>query len=76
MFFLMRSTRSISRNPGAGQSQSAKVLTGLSQPALGLWRRLRLLATSARIGFASGSSVAALAANSRSLTTGPRSRWP
>ena len=42
-------TKSISRKPGGGQSQSAKVRTGMCRPRCRLRRRLRRLVTVVRI---------------------------
>ena len=46
----------------------------MCRPGFRLRRRLRRLSTVARTGFSNRSSVAALAADRRSLTSG--SRWP
>ena len=69
-------TRSISRKPGGGRRQSAKVRTGMLRPADRFRRRLRRPDTVVRIGWSSRSSVAALADSNRSLTSGSQSRWP
>ena len=69
-------TRSISRNPGGGRCQTAKVRTGMLRPADRFRRRLRRPDTVVRTGLSSRSSVAALAASNRSRTSGSRFRWP
>ena len=52
------------------------VRTGMCRPRCRLRRRFRQLATLERMGFSGRSSVAALAASNRSLTSGSKSRWP
>ena len=69
-------TKSISRNPGGGAFQSAKVRTGILRPGdCCLLRRSRRLA-GVLMGWSSRSRVAALADSSRWRTPGSRSRWP
>ena len=57
--------RPISRKPGGGRSQSAKVLTGMWRPGFGRRLRLRRLPVLDLTGLRGRSKVAALAASRR-----------
>ena len=67
-------TRSISRNPGGGAFQSAKVRTGILRPGDCRLLRLSWRPAGVLISWSSRSRVAALADSSRWLTPGSRSR--